>query len=141
LEVKPAPPSDRGIDIYVLTQCPDGKYLEAYTAEGIQVGRQRVSGGSAPASKAAPSAPAAHANLNPVVAERLNQNSTSICDLVSLGMDQHKIHDLLQQHKLSFSGDSPQSREWLVEESGTQCKLWFDDRSLLTKKRKILTSE
>ena len=56
-------------------------------------------------------------------------------------MDQHKIHDLLQQHKLSVSGDSPQSREWLVEESGTQCKLWFDDQSLLTKKRKILTSE
>ena len=74
-------------------------------------------------------------------AERLNLNLTSICDLVALGADQRKIHDLLERRKLSFSGDSPQSRVWVVEESGTQCKLWFDDKSLLTKKRKILTSE
>ena len=143
LEIKPAVPSDKGIDIYALTQCADGQYLEAYTAEGIQVWRQKIKGsaGSAPEPKAAPGVPPAPAGLNPVVAERLNRNSTSICDQVSLGMDQHKIHDLLERHKLSASGDSPQSRVWLVEESGTQCKLWFDDKSLLTKKRKVLTSE
>jgi hypothetical protein len=76
-----------------------------------------------------------------VATERLSQNSTSICDLVSLGTDQNKIHDLLERRKLAVSRDSPQSRVWLVEESGTQCKLWFDEKSLLTKKRKILTSE
>ena len=146
LEIKPASPSDRGgIDIYALTQCADGQYVEAYTSEGIQVWRQKikVSAGSASAAgpNAAPGAPSKSASLDPVIAERLSPNLTSICDQVSLGMDQHKIHDLLERHKLSASGDSAQSRVWLVEETGTQCKLWFDDKSLLTKKRKILTSE
>jgi len=143
MEIKPAVPSASGIDIYVMTQCGDGQYLEAYTAEGIQVWRQKVSGGSGPTPvpRAVPGNPSAPASPNQTVAERLNQNSTSICDQVSLGTDQHKIHDLLERRKLSFSGDSAQSRVWLVEESGTQCKLWFDDKSLLTKKRKILTSE
>ena len=142
-EIKPAVPSASGIDIYVLTQCGDGQYLEAYTAEGIQVWRQKVSGGSGPAPvpMAVPGVSVSPASANSMGAERLNLNLTSICDLVALGADQRKIHDLLERRKLSFSGDSPQSRVWVVEESGTQCKLWFDDKSLLTKKRKILTSE
>ena len=142
-EIKPAVPSASGIDVYVLTQCGDGQYLEAYTADGIQVWRQKVSGGSGPApvTRAAPGVSAPPAGLSPVATERLSQNSTSICDLVSLGTDQNKIHDLLERRKLAVSRDSPQSRVWLVEESGTQCKLWFDEKSLLTKKRKILTSE
>lgn len=142
-EIKPAVPSATGIDVYVLTQCGDGQYLEAYTADGIQVWRQKISGGSGPAPipTAVPNVSAVPAKSNPRVTERLNLSSTSICDLVSLGTEQRKIHELLERRKLSFSGDSPQSRVWVVEESGTQCKLWFDDNSLLTKKRKTLTSE
>lgn len=30
---------------------------------------------------------------------------------------------------------------WIIEESNKRCKLWFDDKSLLTKKRKIFVTE
>jgi hypothetical protein len=30
---------------------------------------------------------------------------------------------------------------WLVEESNTQCKMWFDEKSVLGKKRKVLVVE
>jgi len=30
---------------------------------------------------------------------------------------------------------------WIVEESNKRCELWFDDKSVLTKKRKIFVTE
>jgi len=142
-EVKPAAPSANGIDVYALTQCGDGQYVEAYTADGIQVWRRKISGGSgsAPLPKAVPASRAAPASPNPTVANPLNLNSTSICDSLSLGTGQSKVRELLEGRKLSFSDDSPQGRVWLVEESGTQCKLWFNDKSVLAKKRKIFITE
>jgi hypothetical protein len=32
-------------------------------------------------------------------------------------------------------------RAWIVDESNTQCKLWFDDKLILSRKRKMLVSE
>jgi len=142
-EIKPAVPSASGIDVYVLTQCGDGQYLEAYTADGIQVSRNKISGGSGPAPvpKSLPVSPAASSSTNQAVANRLSLNSNSICDLLLVGTDQRKVRELLEQRKLSIREDSPQGRVWLVEESDTQCKLWFDDKLVLAKKRKIFVSE
>lgn len=142
VQVTPAVPSASGVDVYAMTQCGDGNYLEAYTADGILVRRQKVSGGSGPAPtpKPLPGVPVPSESTQ-APAKRLHLNSSSICDLVSVGTDEHKVRELLQQRKLSFRSDSSQGHAWLVEESDTQCKLWFDDKSVLAKKRKILVNE
>lgn len=132
-KIIPAVPSPNGPDIYEQSQCEDGPYIAAYTADGIQLWRRKMGDAGAPS--------AAEISKNAVVAGRLNPGSTSICDLISVGTDQHKIRDLLNQHNLPFSEGTPSERVWIVEESNTQCKLWFNDESILTKKRKTFVSE
>ncbi len=101
----------------------------------MQLWRRRVGSiGAAPA-------PAAPDSKTPVGANLINLGSTSICDSISLGTDQQKIRDLLHQRNLSFSEGASGERVWIVEESNRQCKLWFDDKSVLTKKRKIFVTE
>ena len=137
-KVIPAVPSANGPDIFEQSHCEDGEYLAAYTSEGIQLWRRKV-GGSGPS-------PVAELRKNGVAASqsntgRLDLRSTSICDVVTTGTDQQKIRDVLNQHNLSFSEGTPGERAWIVDESSTQCKLWFDDKSVLTKKRKMFVSE
>jgi hypothetical protein len=72
---------------------------------------------------------------------QLNLRSRSFCDAVAVGTDQQKIRDLLDQDKLSFREDALSVRAWIVDESNTQCKLWFDDKLILSRKRKMLVSE
>jgi hypothetical protein len=58
-----------------------------------------------------------------------------------VGTKQQKIRDLLRQRNLSFSEGATGERLWIVEESNKRCELWFDDKSVLTKKRKIFVTE
>ena len=133
IKIIPAVPTANGPDIFEQSQCDDGQYIAAYIAGGVQMWRRKMtSTGAFPA--------AAYAN-DPVSAARLNTRSASVCVSVVLGTDGQKIRDLLQERKLSFSEGAPGEREWIVEESTTQCKLWFDDKSVLTKKRKIFVTE
>jgi hypothetical protein len=60
-----------------------------------------------------------------VVGKRLGAHSASFCDSVPVGADQKKIRDLLTQHSLSFREQSIADGVWLVEESNTQCRMWF----------------
>ena len=131
-KIIPAVPSASGTDVFEQSECEDGVFLAAYTADGIQLWRRKIGGAGTPAAELAKSA---------AVAGRLNLRSPSICDSLSEGTGQQNIRELLTQRNLSFSEGSPGERAWIVEESGTQCKLWFDDKSVLTKKRKILVSE
>ena len=131
-KLMPAVPSANGPDIYEESQCSDGQYVAAYTADGIQMWRRKV--GNSVALAAENSTPA-------VAASRLSLQSAYICDSVLVGTDQQKIRDLLHQHNLSFSEGATSERVWIVDESNVQCKLWFDDKSVLTRKRKTFVTE
>jgi hypothetical protein len=56
-------------------------------------------------------------------------------------MDQLKIRELLTQHNLSFREETTGGRVWLVEESSTQCRMWFDEKTILVKKRKVFVAD
>jgi hypothetical protein len=129
-----AMPSANGPDMYEQSHCDDGDYITAYTADGLQMWRRKLGG-----DPGAPSAAGIAKNAD--APARLNPRSASICDLVVMGTEQQKIRDLLRQHNLTFSEGSPAERVWTVDESGTQCKLWFDDKAILSKKRKIFTTQ
>ena len=135
-KVVPAIPTASGVDVYQMSDCPDGEYLSAYTPEGMLAYRRKVSG-----------APGAPADAAPAGAENiagpqtLNLHAASICDGVAVGTEQGKVREAMQVRGLKFSATSGQREVWLVEEPGVQCKLWFDENRALTKKQKILVAE
>lgn len=131
-----AVPSQNGPDLYEETQCEDGHYVTAYTADGRQLWRRRITADHAPAAAAT-----GMSTQNPGFVTPLNIHSSSICDLIPVGIDQEKIRALLQKRNLSFTDGVPEGQVWVVEENGTECKLWFDAKSVLTKKRRTLVSE
>ncbi len=128
-----AVPTDNGPDLYGVSDCEDGTYVEALTADGVQLWRRRIGDTRV----AIPGL----GDEKPITPNRLDVNSTSVCDAVTVGTAQEKVKDLLKSRKLSFNEDPHQKQVWLVEESSTQCKLWFDDKSVLARKRKILVAE
>jgi hypothetical protein len=137
-KVIPAVPSANGPDIYEQSQCQDGEYLAAYTSEGIQLWRRKIG------DTGAPSVPEAGKNDVPAIrpnSSRLDLHSPSICDLADVGAGQEKIRELLNQHNLSFNQGAANERAWTIDESTVQCKLWFDEKLVLAKKRKILVTE
>jgi hypothetical protein len=138
VKIVPAMPTANGPDLFEQSQCADGQYIAAYTAEGIQMWRRKLGNGDIPV--AAGAIPVA-GGAKPPVASRLDLSSKSICDLVLVGADQAKIRALLGQRNLSFREGAPSERVWIVEQSGTQCKLWFDAKLLLTKKLKVFVTE
>src|SRR5208283_2911839 len=115
--------------IYEQSRCEDGEYVAAYTSAGIQLWRRKLSDSGAPDGP--------DGNDYDVVGKRLDPRSTSVCDSVSVGMDQQKIQDLLTERKLPYREEPAGGRVWLVEESNTQCRLWFDEKTVVVKKRKI----
>jgi hypothetical protein len=128
-----AMPSANGPDMYETSHCADGDYVTALTSDGMQLWRRRI-GAAGATSAIADSKTTAEAS-------RINLAWISICDAVLVGTDQQKIRDLLQQRSLSFSEGSSGERVWIIEEANKRCELWFDDKSVLTKKRKIFVSE
>jgi hypothetical protein len=135
-----AMPSANGPDLYDTSHCPDGDYVTAMTSDGKVLWRRKL-GGAIAASAATRAVAPASLDGKPAAAGRINVASTSICDSVSVGTDERKIRDLLHQRNLSFSEGSSGERMWIVEESNRQCKLWFDDKLVLMKKRKIFVTD
>jgi hypothetical protein len=138
MKITPAVPSASGVDVYEQSLCEDGEYLSAYTSDGIEVWRQKIgqTGPPHPAQMRKDAIPAGQPNPS-----RLNTRSASICDSVEVGSDQQKIRDLLSQRNRSFSEGAPGERVWTVDEPSTQCKIWFDEKLAVTKKRKTFVSE
>jgi hypothetical protein len=126
-------PSANGPDMYETSRCADGDYVTALTSDGMQLWRRRL--GSPGATSATPD------SKNAGEGARINLASTSICDSIFVGADQQKIRDLLYQRNRSFSEHVSGDRVWIVEESNKRCQLWFDDKLVLTKKRKIFATE
>jgi hypothetical protein len=58
-----------------------------------------------------------------------------------VGDDEAKIRDPLHQENPTFSEGNAPERVWTIGESNTQCKLWFDEKYVLTKKRKVFVAE
>lgn len=132
-KVIPAVPRPNGPDIFEQSICEDGEYLAAYTSSGVQLWRRKISANGLPADGAG--------NGYESVGSRMQAHASSICDSVSVGTEQQKIRDLLTQHDLPIHEEPAGGRVWLVEESGTQCKLSFDEKLILVKKRKVFVVE
>lgn len=132
VKITRAMPNTAGIAVYQQTECDDGTYISAYRANGVQMWRTKMSDTGVPPSAAGltPSAPAA----------RLNARSKSVCDSVSVGDDQAKIRDLLREQELT-SSESGSDHSWTIDESSTQCILWFDEKSQVSKKRKVFVTK
>jgi hypothetical protein len=58
-----------------------------------------------------------------------------------VGDAQAKIRDLLHQQNLTFSEGAASEHVWTIDESNTQCKVWFDDKSQVSKKCKVFVRE
>lgn len=139
-QITPAVPSSSGIDIYVQSTCPDGEYLSAVTAEGIQVWRRKISGDSGQ-TMPTPGARTPQAVAPSYPAKRRNLQAASVCDLIEIGTGREKVRDLLKSNNLPLTNESSNGLVWIVEQPGVECKLWFDEKSAVTKKRKTLTAE
>jgi hypothetical protein len=127
-KIMPAVPSASGADIFEQSQCADGTYIRAYTADGVLLWRRKIGsapGTSTPEQLAPPSA-------------KLDTRAASICDSVSMGMKKEAVAALAKSRHLA-SPDS-ETKTWLLEEDGVQCRLWFNDSGVV-KKRKTLTTD
>jgi hypothetical protein len=135
-KIMPAVPrSVNGPEMYQQTRCADGEYVAGYTADGVQLWRTKISNnGVVPSSDPL-------GNDSDVLPKQLDTSSKSICDLVSAGVEQQKIRDLLTERNLTFHEEGAGGHVWLVEESNAQCRLWFDDKQILSKKRKVFTTD
>ena len=128
-----ATPTENGPATFEQSQCPDGTYLRAFSADGVQMWRRKIDNS---AFTIVPGLP----DVKSVTHNRLDENSASVCDLVTVGSEQEKVRDLLKSKNVAFTEDAHQKQTWLVDEGSTQCRLWFDGKSVI-KKRKILVVE
>jgi hypothetical protein len=134
IQLVQAMPSANGPDMYQTSHCEDGDYVTALTSDGRQLWRRRVGGSPAPTG-------AVIENNENAAPAQLNPRSPSICNSLSTGTGQQAIRDLLHQRHLSFNEGPAGEREWIVDESNSQCELWFDEKLILVKKRKIFVAE
>lgn len=138
VHVVPAVPSASGVDIYDQSICPDGEYISAYTSDGTLVWRHKVGGDAAvPPTESTRNQPP----VIPPKTSRLDLHSVSICDSASLGATQEEIGRLVRQRNPNLGRNDEEQKVWVVDEPNVQCKLWFNEKSILSKKQKILVNE
>jgi hypothetical protein len=129
-KIVPAVPSANGPDVFEESQCADGIYVRAYTADGVLLWRRKIGSNPGMPAKSVESA---------IAANPLNTRAGSICDSVSVGMKEEAVRELLKARNLTVPTTG--QKTWAIEEDGAQCKLWFDASSDVVKKRKTLTAE
>jgi hypothetical protein len=124
------------------SQCSDGMYLNAYSAQGVFMWRFKLGAGSdATANRGSQDStrnsldtPASSADTQASVDTR----ASSICDSISDGMNEQAVAQLMVSRHLR-----PMPKEqtmWVIEEDNAKCTLWFSAFKV-EKKRKTLTSE
>jgi hypothetical protein len=133
VKIIPAVPVPNGPHLFEQSVCEDGEYIAAYTADGVQLWRRKLSDHGALAETAG--------NSYETVGNRLEPHSTSVCDSVAVGTDQQKIRELLNQRSLTFREEPAGGRIWMVDESNSQCQLSFDEKLVLAKKRKVFVAD
>src|ERR1700735_1250510 len=131
VKILPARPNASGVYAYQQSQCEDGVYIAAYTYDGVQLWRRKIS--DSPSQTGS--------NDYESEGEHLEAHPASICDAVQVGTEQEKIRALLTEQHLSFSEQPGAEHVWLVEQSNAQCRLQFDDKLMLVKKKKVYVVE
>jgi hypothetical protein len=131
IKILPARPNGNGVYAFQQTQCEDGVYIAAYTFDGVQLWRRKIS--DSPSQTGS--------NDYESEGEHLEAHPASICDAVQVGSEQEKIRALLTEQHLSFSEQPGAEHVWLVEQSNAQCRLQFDDKLMLVKKKKVYVVE
>jgi hypothetical protein len=142
LEIVPAVPSASGIDVFASDTCEDGTYLRAFTADGIQKWRRKISGH--PSGYAVPlSANGRHVSDGkaPGSPVRLEGPITSFCDRVVVGARQSELRELLASSHLQPLETPNSHGSWVLEEQNSQCVIWFDSNFAVTRKRKVLVAQ
>jgi hypothetical protein len=127
----PARPNAIGVYAYQQSQCEDGVYLAAYTSDGVQLWRRKIS--DSPSQTGS--------NDYEGEGQHLGARPASICDAAQVGTEQQKIRAMLTGQHLSFREQPGAEHVWLVEQSKTQCRLQFDDKLMLVKKKKVFVVE
>ena len=127
IKILPARPNASDVYAYQQSQCEDGVYLAAYTSDGVQLWRRKIS--DSPSQTGS--------NDYEVEGQHLEAHPASICDALQLGTEQEKIRAMLTEQRLSFREQPGAKHIWLVEQSSTQCRLQFDDKLMLAKKKKV----
>jgi hypothetical protein len=143
-KIVPAVPSASGVDIFETSRCQDGDYVSAYTAEGILVWRRKIS--AAPGSLSQPvdtgqGAPNSSSVPSSSASSRGTITLASVCDVIAIGATREDVQDLLKSRSRQFSSEGDAGQVWIVEETNMRCQLWFDDKSVVAKKRKTLVTE
>ena len=130
-KILPARPNPSGVYAYQQSQCEDGVYIAAFTSDGVQLWRRKIS--DSPSQTGS--------NDYEVEGQHLEARPASICDAVQVGTEQEKIRAMLAEQHLSFREQPGAERVWLVEQSNAQCRLQFDDKLMLVKKKKVFVVE
>jgi hypothetical protein len=131
IKILPARPNASDVYVYQQSQCEDGVYVAAYTSDGVQLWRRKLS--DSPSQTGS--------NDYEVEGQHLEARPASICDAVQPGMEQEKIRAMLTEQHLSFREQPGTKHTWLVEQSSTQCRLQFDDKLTLVKKKKVFVAD
>ena len=126
-KILPARPNGIGVYAYQQSQCEDGIYVAAYTSDGVQLWRRKIS--DSPSQTGS--------NDYEVEGQHLEAHPASICDELQVGTEQEKIRAMLTDQQLSFREQPGAEHVWLVEQSNAQCRLQFDDKLMLVKKKKV----
>lgn len=128
-KIIPAVPSETGVaDVFEDAECADGHYIAAYTADGIMAWRRKSTAKAGEQPSAEPIATASQLNTQ-----------ASICDSISLSMKRDDVRALLMARQLTISSETDST--WVIEEEGTECRLWFDRQFRVSKKRRTFVSE
>lgn len=131
IKILPARPNASDVYVYQQSQCEDGVYLAAYTSDGVQLWRRKLS--DSPSQTGS--------NDYETEGQHLEARPASICDALQLGTEQEKIRAMLDEQHLSFREPPGAKHTWLVEQSSTQCRLQFDDKLILVKKKKVFVAD
>ena len=130
-KILPARPNPSGVYAYQQSQCEDGVYIAAFTSDGVQLWRRKIS--DSPSQTGS--------NDYEVEGQHLEARPASICDAVQVGTEQEKVRAMLTEQHLSFREQPGAEHVWLVEQSNAQCRLQFDDKLMLVKKKKVFVVE
>ena len=125
------------------SQCDDGMYLNAYSAQGLFMWRFKLGAGSdanavsgeGKSGRNSPDPPEASTKSS---APSMDTRASSVCDSISNGMREEAVAQLMISRHLT-----PMPKEqtmWIIEEDNARCTLWFSEFKV-EKKRKTLTSE
>lgn len=131
IKVLLARPNPNDVYAYQQTQCEDGVYLAGYTSDGVQLWRRKIS--DSPSQTGS--------NDYEVEGEHLEAHPASVCDTVQIGAEQTKIREMLTEQHLSFREQPGAEHVWLVDQSNAQCRLQFDEKLVLAKKKKVIVVE